>query len=161
MSYQGADYSQMPLEKAEKMIKQMPRQFREKAEGQKKQIEDAMKEVRYRRAEKEYTWATYRLNKQEARASRIHCMKILSDYGDTPFADKAKAIMEKTGGMPSEPVQQFSWLADLFPKRDKITPLLKPTPNLDDQDKATQSVYERTAGKSGPASVTEGGTSQR
>ena len=161
MSYQGADYSQVPLEKAEKMIKQMPRQFREKAEGQKKQIEDAMKEVRYRRAEKEYTWATYRLNKQEARASRIHCMKILSDYGDTPFADKAKAIMEKTGGMPAEPVQQLSWLADLFPTRDKITPLLKPTPNLDDQDKATQSVYERTAGKSGPASVTEGGTTQR
>ena len=88
-------------------------------------------------------------------------MKILSDYGDTPFADKAKAIMEKTGGMPAEPVQQLSWLADLFPTRDKITPLLKPTPNLDDQDKATQSVYERTAGKSGPASVTEGGTTKR
>lgn len=160
-SYQGADYSEEPLNKAEKMIKQMPRQFREKAEGQKKQIEDAMKEVRYRRAEKEFSWASYRYNKQEARASRIHCMKILTDYSDTPFADKARAIMEKTGGMPAEPVQQLSWLADLFPNRDKITPLLKPTPNVDDQDKAVQSVYERTAGKAGPATFNAGGTSQR
>ncbi len=160
-SYQGADYSQEPLEKAEKMIKQMARQFREKAEGEKKQIEDAMKEVRYSRAEREYSLATFRLNKQEARAARIHCMKILTDFGDTPFADKAKAIMEKTGGMPAEPIQQLSWLADLFPNRDKITPLLKPTPNLDEQDKAAQERYERTAGKSGPGSVTQGGTSQR
>ena len=160
-SYQGADYSQEPLEKAEKMIKQMARQFREKAEGEKKQIEDAMKEVRYNRAEREFALATYRLNKQEARAARIHCMKVLSDFGDTPFADKAKIMMEKTGGMPAEPIQQLSWLADLFPNRDKITPLLKPTPNLDDQDKAAQERYERTAGKSGPASSTAGGTSQR
>ncbi len=161
MSYQGADYSREPLDKAEKMIKQMTRQFRQKAEGEKKQIEDAMKEVRYRRAEREYAQATYRFNKLEARAARIHCTMILTDYSDTPFADKAKAMMEKTGGMPAEPVQQLSWLADLFPNRDKITPLLKPTPNADDQDKEAQSVYERTAVKAGPASVGAGGTSQR
>ena len=88
-------------------------------------------------------------------------MKILTDYGDTPFADKAREIMEKTGGMPAEPVQQLSWLADLFPNRDKITPLLKATPNVDDKDKAVQSVYERTAGKSGPATLNAVGTSQR
>ena len=161
MSYQGADYSQEPLEKAEKMIKQMTRQFREKAEGEKKQIEDAMGEVRYRRAEREYSLATFRFNKQEARASRIHCMKILTDYGDTPFAEKAKDIMEKTGGIPAEPIQQLGWLADLFPNRDKITPLLKPTPNLEEQDKAAQERYERTAGKSGAASFVPDGTSQR
>ena len=160
-SYQGADYSQEPLEKAEKMIKQMARQFREKAEGEKKQIEDAMKEVRYNRAEREYSLATFRLNKQEARAARIHCMKILTEFADTPFADKAKVMMEKTGGMPAEPIQQLSWLADLFPNRDKITPLLKPIPNIDELDKATQERYERTAGRSGPASFTPGGTSQR
>ena len=161
MSYQGADYSGESLDKAEKMIKQMTRQFREKAEGEKKQIEDAMKEVRYRRAEKEYSYATYRFNKQEARAARIHCTNILTKYSDTPFADKAKTMMEKTGGMPPEPVQQLSWLADLFPNRDKLKPLLKPTPNLEDQDKDAQGVYERTAVKSGAASGSTGGTSQR
>ena len=111
-----------------------------------------MKEVRYRRAEREFSSATYRYNKSEAKAARIHCMKILTDFGDTPFADKAKAMMEKTGGMPSEPIQQLSWLADLFPSRDKITPLIKPTPNLDEQDKELQRNYERTAGKNGSAS---------
>lgn len=152
MSYQGADYSNDSLDKADKMIKQMTRQFREKAEGQKDQIELAMKEVRYRRAEREFFAATYRFNKSEAKAARIHCMKILTDFGDTPFADKAKIMMEKTGGMPSEPIQQLSWLADLFPSRDKIAPLIKPTPNLDEQDKELQRNYERTAGKSGSAS---------
>lgn len=88
-------------------------------------------------------------------------MKILSDYADTPFADKAKIIMEKTGGMPAEPVQELSWLADLFPNRDKITPLLKPTPNQDDLDKKVQDSYERTAGKSKPNSADTNGPIQR
>jgi len=161
MSYQGADYSNESLDKADKMIKQMTRQYREKAEGQKDQIELAMKEVRYRRAEREFSTATYRYNKSEAKAARIHCMKILTDFGDTPFADKAKVMMEKTGGMPSEPIQQLSWLADLFPSRDKITPLIKPTPNLDEQDKELQRVYERTAGKSGSASFIPDETTKR
>lgn len=162
-SYQGADYSSEPLEKAEKMIKQMTRQFREKAEGEKKQIEDAMKEVRYRRAEKEFSFATYRYNKQEARAARMHCMKILTEFGDTPFSDQAKEIMEKTGGMPAEPIQQLGWLADLFPNpnRDKYTQLIKPTPNIDEKDKETQTAYERTAGKSSSSAFNADGTTQR
>ena len=160
-SYQGADYSSEPLDKADKMIKQMTRQFREKAEGQKDQIALAMKEVRYKRAEREFTSATYRFNKQEAKSARIHCMKILTDFGDTPFADKAKVMMEKTGGMPSEPIQQLSWLADLFPSRDKITPLIKSTPNLDEQEKELQRVYERTAGKTGSASSDAAETTKR
>ncbi len=161
MSYQGADYSGEPLEKAEKMIKQMTRQFREKAEGEKKQIEDAMKEVRYRRAEKEFAFATYRFNKQEARAARTHCMKILTEYGDTPFAEQATDMMEKTGGMPAEPIQQLSWLADLFSSRDKITPLVKPTPNSDNVDKETQTAFERTAKKNSSVPYSDSGTIQR
>jgi len=163
MSYQGADYSSEPLEKAEKMIKQMTRQFREKAEGEKKQIEDAMKEVRFRRAEKEFAFATYRYNKQEARAARMHCMKVLTDFSDTPFADKAKEMMEKTGGLPAEPIQQLSWLADLFPSpsRDKFTQLIKPTPNIDEKDKQTQTEFERTAGKSSSSPFGVNGTTQR
>ena len=163
MSYQGADYSSEPLDKAEKMLKQMTRQFRDKAEGEKTQIENAMKEVRYRRAEKEFAIATFRYNKQEARAARMHCVKILSEFSDTPFADKAKEMMEKTGGMPAEPIQQLSWLADLFPSpnRDRFNQLVKPTPNLDEKDKETQSIYERTAGKSPSSPFVEGGTTQR
>lgn len=161
LSYQGADYSGEPLEKADKMIKQMTRQFREKAEVEKKQIEDAMKEVRFRRAEKEFAFATYRFNKQEARAARTHCMKILTDYGDTPFAEKATAMMEKTGGMPAEPIQQMSWLADLFSSRDRITPLVKPTPNSEEVDKETQTAFERTAKKNSSAPYSDGGTIQR
>ncbi len=161
MSYQGPDYSGESLDKADKMIKQMTRQFREKAEGQKDQIELAMKEVRYRRAEREFTSATYRYNKSEAKAARLHCMKILSDYGDTPFADQAKVMMEKTGGMPAEPIQQLAWLAELFPNRDKITPLIKPTPNLDEQDKELQRMYERTAGRTSSASSIPAETAKR
>jgi len=146
MSYQGADYSAEPLAKSEKMIKQMVRQFPQKAADQKKQIEDAYKEVRYRRAEKEYLNATYRYNKREALASRIHCTRVLAEFGDTPFADQAKEMMEKTGGMPSEPIQQFSWLADLFSTRDKVQPLLKPLPARDDKE-VLRDTYERTAAR--------------
>jgi len=153
MSYQGADYSDDPLEKAEKMLKQLPRQFRDKAEGERQQIETAMKEVHYRRAEREYTTALYRYNKSEARAAQLHSMRILEKYSDTPFYEKAVAIMEKTGGMPPEPQQQLSWLADWFPNRDKITPLVKPTPNVEELDKELRSKYERTATKNGTSAA--------
>ena len=144
MSYQGADYSGESLDKAEKMIRQMVRQFPQKARDEQDQIQDAFKEVRYRRAERLFTNATYRYNKSEARAARMHCTQLLAEYSDTPFADQAKAMMEKTGGMPAEPIQQFSWFADLFPTRDKITPLLKPLPDVDEEENL-RSVYERTA----------------
>lgn len=145
MSYQGPEYSEEPLGKAEKMIKQMVRQFPQKAREEEEKIKEAYAEVRYRRAEKLFTHAQYRYNKSEARAARIHCTAILSQYSDTPFADQATVMMEKTGGMPAEPVQQLGWLADLFPNRDKIKPLLKPTPNLDQLDNAQRDVLERTA----------------
>jgi len=145
MSYQGPEYSEEPLEKADKMIKQMVRQFPQKAREEEEKIKDAFVEVRYRRAERLYTQAKYRYNKSEARAARMHCTEILSKYSDTPFADQAKEMMEQTGGMPAEPVQQLSWLADLFPSRDKIKPLLKPTPNIDQIDEVQRDILERTA----------------
>jgi outer membrane protein assembly factor BamD (BamD/ComL family) len=147
MSYQGADYSQEPLDKAEKMIKQMTRQFRDQSLKEETKIKEAYAEVRFKRAEKLYTNALWRLNKSEARSARIHCTEILTKYADTPFADKAKAMMEKTGGMPAEPIQQLTWLADLFPSRDKIAPMLKPIPNLD-QLQEKKDVMERTADRS-------------
>jgi outer membrane protein assembly factor BamD (BamD/ComL family) len=144
LSYQGAEYSAIPLDRAEKLIKQMVRQFPEKAKEEQDMIQDAFKEVRFRRAERLFTQATYRYNKSEARAARIHCQQILTEYSDTPFAEDAKAMMEKTGGMAPEPVQHLAWLADLFPNRDKITPLLKPLPNMEDND-MQRDTYERTA----------------
>jgi outer membrane protein assembly factor BamD (BamD/ComL family) len=164
MSYQGADYSGEPLEKAEKMIKQMVRQFPQKAKEEQEKIQDAFSEVRYRRAERLFTQATFRYNKNEAKAARIHCTRILTEFSDTPFADKAREMMEKTGGMPDEPTQHLTWLADLFPNRDKIAPLLKPTPNVEDNEQQRSS-YERTAAQ--PSTPTpnafgsEGGTSKR
>jgi outer membrane protein assembly factor BamD (BamD/ComL family) len=144
MSYNGPEYSDDSLEKAEKMIKQIVRQFRSEAEKEREKIQDAFNEVRYRRAERIYTLANYRFNRSEAKAARIECTKILEEYGDTPFAEKARQIMEKTGGMPDEPVQQMKWLSDLFPSRDKITPLLKPLPEVEDNS-VQRDVYERTA----------------
>jgi len=155
MSYQGADYSGESLDKADKMIKQMVRQFPQKAKEEQDQIQDAFKEVRYRRAERLFTNATYRFNKSEARAASMHCAQLLAEYSDTPFADQAKAMMEKTGGMPAEPIQHMSWLADLFPTRDKIAPLLKPLPDVDEEENL-RSVYERTA--SNPNATPPGGS---
>jgi outer membrane protein assembly factor BamD (BamD/ComL family) len=147
LSYQGPDYSEEPIGKAEKMLKQMIRQFPQKANEQEEQIQDLMKEVRYRQAEKLYTQAEWRYRKSEARAARMLCVDILKKYDDTPFAADAKTIMEKTGGLPPEPVQQMSWLADLFPSRDKITPLLKPNPTIEEPtwDFEQADKIERTA----------------
>lgn len=125
-AYQGPQYSSEPLDHAEKMLKQMIRQFPQQKEEHKEEIQAALAEVRYRQAERKFDKATYRFNKREAKAARIYCTEILAEYADTPFGDDAKKMLEKIDGMPDEPTPYLNSLQTLFPTRDKVQPLLKP-----------------------------------
>ncbi len=141
-SYQGAEYSEEPLLQASKMIKQMTRQFPDQSQGQMEHIRSAYAEVVYHRAEREYSKAQYRYNKGEAKSARIYCTNLLAndEFKDTPFAQRAKEMLQKLEGMPSEPVQPLGWLATALPNRDRISPLAKniPIEQLDEKNVQSQ-----------------------
>ena len=127
LAYQGPQYSAEPLEDADKLLKQMVRQFSKQASERKEPIAEMLAEVKYRQAERLYDEATYRNNKQEYAAAIVYCDRILDNYPDTPFADKAQQIIDKAEGKPSVPTPYLHWMTYAFPTRDKVTPLLKPT----------------------------------
>ena len=127
LAYQGPQYSAEPLEQADKLLKQMVRQFSKQASERKEPIAEMLAEVKYRQAERLYDEATYRNNKQEYAAAILYCDRILDNYPDTPFADKAQQIIDKAEGKPSVPTPYLHWMTYAFPTRDKVTPLLKPT----------------------------------
>jgi len=127
LAYQGAQYSSEPLEQADKLLKQMVRQFPKQASERKEPIAEMLAEVKYRQAERLYDEATYRNNKQEYAAAIVYCDRILENYQDTPFAEKAQEIIDKADGKPAVPTPYLHWMTYAFPTRDKVTPLLKPT----------------------------------
>jgi len=125
LSYQGAQYTSEPLEHAEKLLKQMVKQFPDQAFENKDQIREMMAEVKFRKAERLYDEAQYRANKEEYAAAKIYCDRILEDFSDTPFADKAREIIGKGDGKPAVPTPYMSWMTTVFPTRDKIGPIVK------------------------------------
>jgi len=127
LAYQGPQYSSEPLEQADKLLKQMVRQFSKQASERKEPIAEMLAEVKYRQAERLYDEATYRNNKQEYAAAIVYCDRILDNYSDTPFAEKAQQIIDNAEGKPSVPTPYLHWMTYAFPTRDKVTPLLKPT----------------------------------
>jgi outer membrane protein assembly factor BamD (BamD/ComL family) len=127
LAYQGPQYSSEPLEQADKLLKQMVRQFQKQSSERREPIAEMLAEVQYRQAERLYEEATYRNNKQEYAAAIVYCDRIVDDYPDTPYAQKAQEIIDKAEGKPSVPTPYMHWMTYVFPTRDKVTPLLKPT----------------------------------
>ncbi len=110
LAYQGPQYSSEPLEQADKLLKQMVRQFSKQASERKEPIAEMLAEVKYRQAERLYDEATYRNNKQEYAAAIVYCDRILDNYPDTPFADKAQQIIDNAEGKPSVPTPYLHWM---------------------------------------------------
>lgn len=124
-TYQGPQYAIEPLDQAEKLVKQTVKQFPQEAREHQEYLNRSYAEIRYKRAERVYDQATFRLNRQENRAAQVYLDRILTEFSDTPFAEKARADQERIKSLPGEPQRHFQWLANLFPESSKTAPLLQ------------------------------------
>jgi outer membrane protein assembly factor BamD (BamD/ComL family) len=125
LAYQGAQYTSDPLDQAEKYLSRMVKQFPDKAKENKDQIREMIAEVKFRKAERLYEEAQYRANKEEYSAAKIYADRILENYEDTPFAEKAREMIAKGDGKPGVPTPYLNWMTTVFPTRDKIGPIVK------------------------------------
>lgn len=127
LSYQGSQYSAEPLDQADKFLNQLVRQFPKESSERREQIGEMLAEVKFRKAERLYSEAVYRNNKQEYASAILYCERIIDNYPDTPFAQRAEEMIDKADGKPARPTPYLHWMTYAFPTRDKVTPLLKPT----------------------------------
>jgi outer membrane protein assembly factor BamD (BamD/ComL family) len=123
-SYLGPNYGAKSLDEAEKLIKQMRRQFPRECEEQKEYLDKAAAEIRYKKAEKVFQTAAYYDFRAEYRAATMYYQKVIKEFDDTPFAEKSQTRIAEIAPLPPKPEQYAPWLVNLLPKRDKIQRML-------------------------------------
>jgi outer membrane protein assembly factor BamD (BamD/ComL family) len=126
-SYDGPAYSGAALDEAEKLIKQMWRQFPQESEKEREFLERSAAEVRLRKAQRLEFLAQYHDRRGEYRAARHYYAGIVDDFADTPLASRAETRMAEIASLPAVPPQQAQWLIDLLPETDNVRTLLEAT----------------------------------
>lgn len=128
-TYQGPQYPQEPIDEGEELIKKMVKQFPAQAKEQQEFLNRAFAEIRYKKAERLYDQAEFRLKRGENTSAKIYLDQLLTEYSDTPFAEQARADTERIKDLPGEPVRYFQWLDRLFPESSRTRPLLESKPD--------------------------------
>ena len=123
-SYQGPDYSGEPLDGAEQILKQIHRQFPDKAAQEREYLSRAYARIRYSNAEREWTRAQYYERRNRYQAARYHYDLIAKDFADTPFQPRATERLQALGGKPPTDPQRMQWLVNLFPDGQPEDPLI-------------------------------------
>ena len=121
-SYQGVHYSSLPLTEAEKRVKQIARQFPTEANERQQDLNQAYAQIRFLRAEREWYNAQFRQSKQENDSARFYYEKILKEFPDTPFAEKAQERLTELQGAPDAPPQYLAPLARIMGADDDKRP---------------------------------------
>jgi len=124
LSYQGSDYSGIPLDEAEKLIKQIRRQFPRESQEEKDFLTRAYAEVRFNKAQREWNMARYYDRRGESGAARFYYAVVANDYAETPFSRQAADRLAELGDAPAVPPQRLAWLVDMFPKEEDLRPLM-------------------------------------
>lgn len=113
-SYQGYQYSSVPLQDAQKRVKQLVRQFPVESQEKQAEINQAYAAIRFAMAERIWHQAQYRMSRSENASARFHLKRIVADYADTPFREQASEALTSLQGAPDDPEQQFKFLAYVF-----------------------------------------------
>lgn len=124
LSYLGPNYGGTSLDEAEKLIKQMRRQFPRESAAEKEYLDRASAEIRYKKAEKVFATASYFDRRAEYTGAIHYYQQVVRDYQDTPFAERAQTRIAEVADKPGKPEQYAPWLVDLLPKRDKVQRML-------------------------------------
>lgn len=121
--YQGTDYATSPLDEANKMIRQIKKQFPDEAEKHRAYLNRSYLKARFAKADWLYERGQYYERQGHNRSAAIFYKKVLDEFGDTKFAQDAEARMEAIKNLPPAPEQHFQWLVDLFPERSIAKPI--------------------------------------
>lgn len=139
--YIGPEYSVNSLDEGEKLIKHMWRAYPQEAEKERLYLDRAAAEIKYHKAEKLFHWGEYYDRRKEYRAAGHYYARVIEEYKDTQFAQRATSRMGEIEGLPPVPAQKLEALVKLIPSSDKIQPMVdaakKKTPG-DDGDAAAR-----------------------
>ena len=77
-----------------------------------------------KKAEREWYMARYRDRRGEYGAARFYYNLLATEYADTSLAGQAKERIAELVDKPEVPPQRLSWIVNMFPEQDDVTPLM-------------------------------------
>jgi tetratricopeptide (TPR) repeat protein len=120
-TYVSYEYDGQALDRADKLLKQIHRQFPNESREHEEYLRRIYAEIQYRRAERLIAKARYRINRGENQAAVGFLQQIAKDYPDTPFAEEARTQLANVSDLPADPERHFQWLADMVPHNDPVS----------------------------------------
>lgn len=124
--YRGPDYSAVPLNDADKIVKQIYKLFPKEADANKEELERIHKNIRLQKAVREYKMAEYYDNRSEFGAAQMYYGKVKEEYNDTSLAVESDGRIKTISKFAPTPGSPLGWLADLFPEENtRVKPLLQ------------------------------------
>jgi TolA-binding protein len=142
--YQGPAYGGTVLDEAEKLIKQMRRQFPQEAEKERLFLDRAAAEIRFRKAERLMYLGSYHDKRAEYRAADHYYAQVVRDFPDTPLAQKADERVAQIAGLPAVPAQKLPWLVNALPQSDKIKTLIAASDKVKAEEEAARTAQQPT-----------------
>ena len=127
-TYEGPDYSATPLIEAEKLLKQIHKQFPQLAQRERDSLSRAYAEVRFKLAERDWRAGQYYDLRSQFRSARLLYQKLLDDYPGTEFAQQAQERLTQLVDQPDAPPQRLPWLVKIFPEDKTVRPLIATSP---------------------------------
>ena len=122
--YAGPDYDGGILDEAEELCRRVVVAFPHESREEREYLENELKNIRLKKAEREYTLARYYDRRAEYSAAEIHYGNVARDFHDTNLAAASKTRIGQLEQLPPEHKQSLQWLADAFPKEYDPQPLL-------------------------------------
>jgi hypothetical protein len=114
--YQGGDYDDTPLEKADKLAAQTLTQFQSQLGSELPRLQKLRAEIVEQRAQRDLAKAELFAAKRDFRAARIYYRSIVTEYPHTQAAKTSHSRLEQYRDRPDLPPNHFKWLTDLFPE---------------------------------------------
>ncbi len=125
LNYRGSAYTGDDLDEAEKLVKQIRRQFPQDYDKERKFIDSTAAEIRYKQAEREWDRGAYYDFRGEYRAAVSHYDVVVRKFSDTHFAERARNRIPEIQKLPPVPPQMLPWLVNALPESDDIKPLVQ------------------------------------
>jgi outer membrane assembly lipoprotein YfiO len=123
-SYQGEDYDNGNLVKAEKLLKTMLNQFPGEIDEHREYLQKEAANVRHLLASRQDSMANYYERRGEYQAARMYYETLIQDYPETQLAQEARTKVGEIKDLPAEPPERMAWLTDLFPEPKETQPLM-------------------------------------
>jgi len=126
--YQGAYYTDKPLETSDDIADQLLAQFDRELGDDKESVLKARAEVQAQYALREFQMGEYYYNTKWFGAAKAHFRNVVEEYPQTRLAEDSRKRIDDCKGKPEVPTPPFAWLEAILPKSKRIGPSIANVP---------------------------------